>query len=92
MPLKVELTNKGACPWIPDVGHRLVLEGDAKRLGLPESVDFAGEWVLPGDKRTFTLSGTAPTQRGAGELKIGFIAPYRDTWAFIDQKVKMEWR
>jgi hypothetical protein len=33
--LRVELQNTGVCPWLPGVGHRLALGGDAARLGLP---------------------------------------------------------
>ena len=64
--LKIELVNKGVCPWIPGVGQKFLLEGDFKRLGLPEIKDFEGEWVLPGEKRVITLSGAAPKAVGQG--------------------------
>jgi hypothetical protein len=90
--LTIELANKGVCPWIPGVGHKLLLEGDFKSLGLPEMVDFAGEWVLPGEKRRMTLKGAAPATGGHGELKVSFVSPFYLFQAVVDKKFQMAWK
>lgn len=91
--LTVELANKGVCPWIPNVGHRLVLDSGYKPLALPELTGFeAGEWILPGEKRAFTLNGTAPAKPGSTQLKIGFTTPFRDANALAEQTVRLEWK
>lgn len=90
--LTIELANKGACPWIPGVGHKLLLEGDFKSLGLPETVDFKGEWVLPGEKRLMTLKGIAPATAGKGELKVSFVSPFHLFQAVVEKKVQMVWK
>lgn len=90
--LTIELANQGVCPWIPGVGHKLLLEGDSRSLGLPETVDFTGEWVLPGDTRRITLRGTAPATAGQGELKLSFASPFYLYQAVMDRKIPMVWK
>jgi hypothetical protein len=90
--LTVELANRGVCPWIPGVGHRLLLEGDFKKLGLPETVDLAGEWVLPGDKRRLTLKGSAPATSGQSEFTISFVSPFYLFQAVMDNRVQLVWK
>ena len=90
--LTIELANKGACPWIPGVGHKLLLEGIFKSLGLPEITDFEGEWVLPGEKRVITLKGTAPATTDQGELKVSFVSPFYLFQAVMDQKIQLAWK
>jgi hypothetical protein len=56
-------------------------------------VDFAsGEWILPGEKRVFTLNGTAPKETGSSQIGIGFMSPFWLTHAFVEQKVGIEWK
>lgn len=89
--LTITLHNRGLCPWIPGVGHQLLLSGDAQKLGLPSSWDLSGDWVLPGDVRTVTLQGTAPATTGSGQIKIRLMTPFWSTGAFIDQNVTLQW-
>ena len=89
--LTITLHNRGLCPWIPGVGHQLLLGGAAQTLGLPASWDLDGAWVLPGDVRTVTLQGTAPATAGSGQIEIQLMTPFWYTSAFIDQTVTLQW-
>ena len=89
--LTITLHNRGLCPWIPRVGHQVLLGGDAPKLGLPASWDLDGDWVLPGDQRTVTLQGIAPATAGSGQIQIRLMTPFWFTGAFIDQTVTLQW-
>jgi hypothetical protein len=88
----VELHNLGACPWISEMGQVLQLSGVARKLGLPETWSYEGEWMAPGDKRIIKLQGRAPKEAGAGALKAAMRAPFGPPAGFMSCAVKMEWK
>jgi hypothetical protein len=89
--LTITLHNLGACPWIPNVGHRLQLSGAAVQLGLPSTWDYEGDWVAPGDTQVITLQGTAPATPGTASLKATFLAPFRVPDPFVTSETTFIW-
>jgi hypothetical protein len=90
--LSIELHNQGMTPWVPGVGHRVLLSGVAESLGLPPAWEYDGDWTAPGDRRRVELRGVAPKDPGEGELALGFRAPSRGERKFIEKSVKLEWK
>jgi hypothetical protein len=90
--LRVELHNRGVCPWVAEAGHRMEFSGAAVTVGLPEIWAFTGEPVAPGDRRVLEFKGVAPKEAGAGEVLFAFVTPYRVPEQFIKSSVKLEWK
>lgn len=92
--LRVAVRNRGAWPWAPGVGHRLLVGGDAAKLGL------AADWALPegaapaafGETLTATISGRAPAPEGQGHISLGFTSPIDAAHPFIQADITVEWR
>ena len=89
--LNIELHNNGVLPWITGVGQAIVLDDNAKEIGLPLRWDFTGEPMAPGDRRTIKLNGKTPAAPGEAKLKISFTNPYRGSPAFIEKEITMVW-
>ncbi|MBN1342400.1 MAG: hypothetical protein JXQ73_06955 [Phycisphaerae bacterium] len=89
--LTIDLRNSGACPWIPEVGHKILLSGVAERLGLPKEWAYEGDWMAPGDSRTIKLQGTAPSTSGAGSLKAAFLTPFSHPSEFVKCEINVAW-
>jgi hypothetical protein len=88
--LEIELQNMGVIPWIAGPGNDLVLQGDTKRLGLPDQWSYDGPPMVFGDGRVIKLHGVAPEQPGSAKIKIDFQSGYRD-WAPFSQTVELKW-
>jgi hypothetical protein len=58
--LTVTLRNQGICPWVAAARHRITFGGVAATLGLPESVEYDGEPIAPGEARSLRVEGVAP--------------------------------
>ena len=89
--LKIELQNGGCIPWIPEVGNDIELQGETKRLGLPDQWNYDGPPMVFGDRRVITLRGVAPQQPGTAQIKISFMAQFRDSYAFLSQSIELKW-
>jgi hypothetical protein len=90
--LRVELRNRGVCPWIAGVGQRLELRPEAQRLGLPAQWDYQGPAMVFGDRRVVEVRGVAPKEPGEAQLHLGFYAPFKNAYAFIQKDVKIRWK
>ena len=90
--LRIELRNRGVCPWMAGVGHRLELRPEARRLGLPAQWDYQGPAMVFGDRRVVELRGIAPKEPGETQLHLGFYAPFKNAYAFIQKDVKIRWK
>jgi hypothetical protein len=94
--LRVELHNRGVCPWLPDLKprrHYLLIEGEAqKRLGLPGLWEFRGQPMVFGDRRVIELRGTTPTEAGEAQLRLSFYSPARGDRPFIQHDLKLRWK
>ncbi len=90
--LRIELHNKGVCPWVAEAGHRMEFSAAASEVGLAEQWDFTGEPVAPGDRRMLEFKGVAPKDAGTGEVSFAFVSPYRVPEQFIKGSVKLEWK
>jgi hypothetical protein len=88
--LEIELQNRGVIPWIAGAGNDLVLQGETKRLGLPERWDYDGPPMVFGDGRVIKLHGVAPERPGAAQIKIDFLASFRD-WVPFSQTLELKW-
>lgn len=89
--LEIELQNDGCIPWIQGVGHEIELQGETKRLGLPDQWNYEGHPMVFGDRRVVTLRGVAPEQPGKAQIKINFVSQFRDRYAFLTQTVHLSW-
>ncbi|MEP6662708.1 MAG: hypothetical protein ABJC04_03490 [Verrucomicrobiota bacterium] len=89
--LKIEIRNGGFIPWTAGVGLELELAGETKRLGLPERWAYEGDPMVFGDRRIITLRGEVPKEAGAAQIKINFIATFRDKCIFLSQPVDLRW-
>ncbi len=89
--LRVSLKNMGVIPWLPGVGQRIELGGDAEKLGLPTAWDYQGDWMVFGDRRTIELTGKLPDEPGQAEVKLEFLTPFRGRWPLITKEVTLEW-
>ena len=90
--LRVEVHNRGVCPWVAEAGHRMEFAGAAASVGLPATWDFTGEPLAPGDRRVLDFKGVAPKEPGAGEVVLTFVTPYRVPEQFLKCAVNLEWR
>lgn len=90
--LRVELQNRGVCPWVPGVGQQLQLEGDFKRLGLPSHWNYEGPWMVFGDRRVIELQGTAPKEPGEIQLHLSFCAAFRNVYPFLQGDLILRWK
>jgi hypothetical protein len=90
--LRIELHNRGVCPWVPGLGQRLELTGATAALGLPSAWEFDGPPVAPGDRRVVELRGTAPREPGQGQVDCAFLAPYRAPERFITCTANLAWQ
>ncbi len=89
--LCVHFTNQGVCPWVAAARHRLELDGDAARLGLPAAWTFEGEALAPGDQRTVELRGTLPAAPGTAHVTVRFYNPYRVPDPFLQADLTLSW-
>jgi hypothetical protein len=90
--LRVELHNRGVCPWVAEAGHRMEFGGTAASVGLPEKSEFTGDPIAPGDRRVLEFQGVAPKEAGTGEVSLAFVSPYRVPELFIKCAVTLEWK
>ncbi len=90
--LRVEMHNRGVCPWVAEAGHSMEFSGVAASVGLPALWTFTGDPIAPGDRRVLEFKGVAPATPGAGEVSFDFVTPFRVPEQFIKGTVKLEWR
>jgi hypothetical protein len=90
--LRVELQNTGVCPWLPGVGQRLAVSGDAARLGLPAQWEYEGPPLVFGERRSIELHGVAPQEPGEVRLTVTFAPPFRNAHPFIQREVSLRWK
>ena len=89
--LELDLHNIGVFPWIAGKGARIEVQGDAERLGLPATWNYAGEPMVFGDRRTLTLKGTAPEKPGETEITFEFVSAFKGRSVFARERVKLAW-
>jgi hypothetical protein len=90
--LRVTLRNLGICPWVAEAGHRILLSGDAARLGLPAAWDYQGAPLAPGDQRTIEFRGTLPAEPGSAHVVVDLLTPYRVPESFVHTEIELTWR
>jgi hypothetical protein len=90
--LRVELQNRGVCPWTADLDYRLELTGDVKRLGLPDQWKYQGASMVFGDRRVIELSGRTPKRPGEAKVSLSFFAPRQDRGPVITKDVTLRWK
>ena len=90
--LRVSLENSGVIPWMAGVGQRIELSGEFEKLALPAQWDYQGDWMAFGDRRTVELAGKTPDGPGQARIKLEFLAPFRNRWAFITKEVSLAWK
>ena len=89
--LSIELHNKGIMPWGEGAGMAIILDQNAQKIGLPLRLDFEGDTMAPGDRRTIALHGRTPENPGKTEMKVSFTSPYRGHPVFIEKEIVVEW-
>ena len=90
--LRIELHNKGICPWVAGAGHRVEFSGVAATLGLPATWEYEGAPMAPGDHRTIEFHGIAPKEPGEGDLILTLLSPYRIPEKVINEKIHLVWQ
>ena len=90
--LRVDLHNQGVCPWLAGVGQRIELTGDMAKLGLPAVWQYAGEPMVPGDRRTIELRGTVPKEPGEAKLTVAWISPFRVPEKIATGEATLVWK
>lgn len=88
--LQIELENRGCIPWMAGVGNDLVLQGDIRVLSLPNRWTYDGPPMVFGDRRVVTLRGQTPEKPGKAEIKVDFLASFRD-WIVFSQSLELNW-
>lgn len=90
--LQVSLRNRGLCPWIAEARHRVTFGGIAPMLGLPESVEYEGEPIAPGEDGMMYVEGVAPAEPVDGTLTVTLMSPYRVPSAIAHASVEAKMR